>query len=105
MSVRRVIGLCLVAALVLCGPTATELLACPMCKAANDAAGQARTHAYFVSILFMLSMPFALLGGFGLLFWWTARKGAADGEGSSDDPGTFPTLGVPGSFEAAHHLT
>lgn len=101
MSVRRLIGPCLVAALVLFGPAATELLACPMCKAANDAAGQARTHAYFVSILFMLAMPFALLGGFGLLFWHTARKGAA----ATNDPGASPALGVPGGFEAAHHVT
>ncbi len=53
--------------------------ACPMCKAANetddpDGTANMRPQAYMYSILFMLSMPAALLGAFGVSIWRMTRK-------------------------------
>ena len=58
--------------------------ACPMCKLANEegsstgceqqAIQHARPRAYMYSILFMLSMPATLLGGFSLGFYRLHRK-------------------------------
>jgi len=56
--------------------------ACPMCKLANEdgsnpqaaALAKARPRAYQYSILFMLSMPFALTTAFGLTFYRMHRR-------------------------------
>jgi hypothetical protein len=59
--------------------------ACPMCKLANEegsgtgdceqaAIQKARPRAYMYSILFMLSMPATLLGGFSFGFYRLYRK-------------------------------
>jgi hypothetical protein len=51
--------------------------ACPTCKeslAQNDPAHANMVRGYFWSILFMMSMPFLILGGLSALFWWEVRK-------------------------------
>jgi uncharacterized paraquat-inducible protein A len=66
----------------------SEAWACPTCKqglAENDPAGQAMAAGYFYSILFMMSMPFLVLGTFGSCAYWSicrARSQQAD-DGSS----------------------
>jgi hypothetical protein len=66
-------------------PTMRTADACPMCKLANEegsgtgdceqaAVQNARPKAYMYSILFMLSMPATLLGGFSVGFYRLYRK-------------------------------
>ena len=48
--------------------TATDVFACPTCKdgiAESDPASQAQAAGYFYSILFMMAMPFVIIGTFG----------------------------------------
>jgi hypothetical protein len=51
-------------------------LACPSCKEAlgSSSGGGDLVSGFFWSILFMLSMPFLLLGSFGLYFYYLVRK-------------------------------
>jgi hypothetical protein len=56
---------------------ATGALACPTCKdglAKNDPASQAMARGYFFSILFMMSMPFVIIGTFGGAAYLSIRK-------------------------------
>ena len=51
--------------------------ACPTCKdglAQNDPHGQSVAAGYYYSILFMMSMPFAILGTFGSLAYLSIRR-------------------------------
>ena len=50
--------------------------ACPSCKEAlgSSSGGGDLVSGFFWSILFMLSMPFLLLGSFGLYFYYLVRK-------------------------------
>jgi hypothetical protein len=50
--------------------------ACPSCKEALAAGtgGGDLMSGFFWSILFMLSMPFLLLGSFGLYFYYLVRR-------------------------------
>jgi hypothetical protein len=50
--------------------------ACPSCKEAlaSSSGGGDLVSGYFWSILFMLSMPFLLLGSFSLYFYLLVRK-------------------------------
>jgi hypothetical protein len=51
--------------------------ACPTCKdglAQNDPHGQSIAAGYYYSILFMMSMPFAILGTFGSLAYLSIRR-------------------------------
>jgi hypothetical protein len=57
---------------------ATAAQACPACKQAlasteNTAAGNP-IQGFMWSILFMMSMPFLLLGGFGTYLWYIVRR-------------------------------
>ena len=57
--------------------------ACPGCKDAigeNDPDGLRMARGYFWSILFMMSMPFALLGTFGTYVFLEVRRSRADRE-------------------------
>ncbi len=64
-----------VAVLVLMLWTSSEALACPTCKEGlNDPASQAMAAGYFYSILFMMSMPFLILGTFGSFAYRSIRK-------------------------------
>ncbi len=51
--------------------------ACPTCKdgiAENDPSSQAMAAGYFYSILFMMSMPFLIIGTFGSFAYLSVRK-------------------------------
>jgi len=57
--------------------TAGDLLACPTCKdglAGNDPATQATAAGYFYSILFMMAMPFVIIGTFGGAAYISIRR-------------------------------
>ncbi len=56
---------------------ATDVLACPTCKdglAGSDPASQAQARGFFYSILFMMAMPFVLLGTLGSAAYLSIRK-------------------------------
>lgn len=48
--------------------------ACPTCKAAIAENGEHFVRGYFWSIIFMMSMPFLILGGLGSLFYMEVRR-------------------------------
>jgi len=51
--------------------------ACPTCKdglAENDPASQAMAAGYFYSILFMMAMPFVIIGTFGSFAYFSIRR-------------------------------
>ncbi len=57
--------------------TATDVLACPTCKdglAESDPVSQAQARGFFYSILFMMAMPFVILGTFGSAAYWSIRR-------------------------------
>ncbi len=56
-------------------PAVPLATACPMCKAGLDG-DDARPRAYFVSILFMLSVPLCLFSGLGYGLWRLSRQEA-----------------------------
>lgn len=56
---------------------AGEALACPNCKegmSGSDPVSVARATGYFYSILFMMSMPFLIVGSFGGLAYLSIKK-------------------------------
>ena len=56
---------------------AGEAMACPNCKqgmSGSDPVSVARASGYFYSILFMMSMPFVIVGTFGGLAYFSIRK-------------------------------
>jgi hypothetical protein len=73
-SLRLVMSLVVFAAIML---AATDLLACPTCKdgiAESDPASQALAAGYFYSILFMMAMPFLIIGTFGGAAYLSIRR-------------------------------
>lgn len=55
----------------------TVATACPNCKytvAGEDPSRDGMVAGYFYSILFMMSMPFLLLTGFGSYAYWLVRR-------------------------------
>jgi hypothetical protein len=74
-AVYRWLLLAMVLALVLL--IASVAAACPTCKeglAQNDPQGQSLAAGYYYSILFMMAMPFAILGTFGSLAYLSIRR-------------------------------
>jgi uncharacterized paraquat-inducible protein A len=66
-------------ALVLVCLIASVAAACPNCKeglAQVDPQGQSVAAGYYYSILFMMAMPFAILGTFGSLAYLSIRRAA-----------------------------
>jgi len=60
-----------------------------MCKAANesDQKGEdvnAKPRAYMYSILFMMSMPATICGGFGFAFWRITKAAQQNGDVEPD---------------------
>lgn len=56
---------------------ATTAIACPTCKdgiAGADASSQAMARGYFYSILFMMAMPFVIIGTFGGAAYVSIRR-------------------------------
>lgn len=54
--------------------TAGVVDACPSCKAGLDHEHASLARGYFWSIVFMMSMPFLILGGLGSYFYYLVRK-------------------------------
>ncbi|QEG36971.1 hypothetical protein Pr1d_43110 [Bythopirellula goksoeyrii] len=55
----------------------SDAIACPTCKdvlADDDPLSQARAAGYFYSILFMMAMPFVLIGTFGGAAYLSIRR-------------------------------
>ncbi len=70
---RIVALLALVVVLCLAG----DASACPTCKdglAENDPSSQAMAAGYFYSILFMMAMPFVIIGTFGGFAYLSVRR-------------------------------
>jgi len=70
------------------GMYAVEALACPTCKdgiAGGDAVSQARATGYFYSILFMMAMPFVIIGTFGGAAYLSIRRAREQQEDSADE--------------------
>jgi uncharacterized membrane protein len=56
---------------------ASVAAACPTCKeglAQNDPQGQSLAAGYYYSILFMMSMPYIVLGTFGSCVYYSIRR-------------------------------
>jgi hypothetical protein len=67
---------------------ATVAAACPTCKegvAQNDPHGQSIAAGYYYSILFMMAMPFTILGTFGGLAYLSIRRAARQTENTTSE--------------------
>jgi uncharacterized paraquat-inducible protein A len=67
---------------------ASVAAACPNCKeglAQQDPQGQAIAAGYYYSILFMMSMPFAILGTFGGLAYLSIRRARQQQQSQGSD--------------------
>lgn len=83
-TVVRYLFVVLVMAVVLA--TANSAFACPTCKdgmGVNDPSAQAMARGYFYSILFMMAMPFVLVGTFGGAAYLSIRR-ARERQGRED---------------------
>ena len=79
-TIARWIVAAIVLALVLL--IASVAAACPTCKeglAQNDPQGQSIAAGYFYSILFMMSMPYIVLGTMGSLAYYSIRQARRHG--------------------------
>jgi heme/copper-type cytochrome/quinol oxidase subunit 2 len=54
--------------------TASVASACPSCQAALAAEGGDLARGIYYSILFMMSMPFAIVGSFGAMFYCAVKR-------------------------------
>ena len=57
--------------------SAADVWACPTCKdgiAESDPASEAQARGYFYSILFMMAMPFVIIGTFGGAAYYSIRR-------------------------------
>ena len=88
-SQRPWLSLALLAVLALAGVALLPevALACPSCKAAlgSQDGGGDLVRGFFWSILFMMSMPFAILGGMSSYLYWVVRRARAD-QGAAASP-------------------
>jgi hypothetical protein len=83
-AVRWLVAVAVVALVLLIASVAA---ACPNCKeglAQNDPQGHSIAAGYYYSILFMMSMPFIVLGGFGSLAYFSIRRARRIGEMTAD---------------------
>ena len=72
-TVTRYLPIVLVVAIVLC--LTNSAMACPTCKdGLNDPTSQAAARGYFYSILFMMAMPFVVIGTFGSAAYFSIRR-------------------------------
>jgi uncharacterized membrane protein len=66
---------------------ASVAAACPTCKeglAQNDPQGEAVAAGYYYSILFMMSMPFVILGTLGTVFYRSVRRASSEQQSSGE---------------------
>ncbi|NIP86609.1 MAG: hypothetical protein GTO03_14010 [Planctomycetales bacterium] len=87
----------LLLALIALSLLATLVEACPGCKdaiAENDLEGQRVARGYFWSILFMMSMPFTILGTFGTYCYVEVRRARREREtmASREAPQDSPSI-------------
>ncbi|MEM8945628.1 MAG: hypothetical protein AAGD11_10635 [Planctomycetota bacterium] len=76
-KIRKVLPAIAIIALLIC---VAEASACPTCKdglAENDPASAAQAAGYFYSILFMMAMPFLILGTLGSAAYLSIRRARA----------------------------
>jgi hypothetical protein len=74
--VNRLIAIALLAVLAI-GLLAGDAFACPTCKegmSGSDPVSVARASGYFYSIIFMMSMPFVIVGTFGGAAYLSIRR-------------------------------
>ena len=67
--------------------TAADVLACPTCKdgiAESDPASEAQARGYFYSILFMMAMPFVIIGTFGGAAYYSIRRAREQQGGAAE---------------------
>ena len=72
--VRWIVAAIVVAMVLLIASVAA---ACPTCKeglAQNDPQGQSLAAGYYYSIIFMMSMPYVVLGTFGSVAYYSIRR-------------------------------
>ena len=72
---------------------AGDASACPTCKdglAESDPGTQAMAAGYFYSILFMMSMPFLIIGTFGSFAYLSVRR-AREAEAQAAEAGKLET--------------
>jgi hypothetical protein len=84
--VMRAALACVVMALALFAAPATAE-ACPTCKdaiAENDPKHQQMVKGYFYSILFMMSMPFVVVGTFGGMAYLSIKRARQNSAGEED---------------------
>ena len=87
--------------IVLWGVALDSASACPTCKdglAENDPAGQAIAAGYFWSILFMMSMPFLLIGSFASYAYYIIQRANRQ----AGDAASGPPLNA-STYDAAGH--
>lgn len=73
---------------------ATDVLACPTCKngmSGDDPVSVARASGYFYSILFMMSMPFVIIGTFGGAAYLSIKR-ARERQAAGDSPNALPSV-------------
>jgi heme/copper-type cytochrome/quinol oxidase subunit 2 len=78
------------APLALVAVLATVATACPTCKEGLDASDpqhQSAARGFFYSILFMMSMPFAILGTFGSMAYFSIRRAREQQSVASESDG------------------
>lgn len=65
---------------------ATEAWACPNCREAlaNSPQGRGLAAGFYYSILFMMSMPFLILGGLGTVFYRSVRRAQHEQQAGSE---------------------
>ena len=61
-------------AIILAVITASAASACPTCKQGLNEHGGNLIRGYFWSIIFMMSMPFLILGGLSTMFYFDVRR-------------------------------
>lgn len=85
----RVGGAAAALALVLALALASDASACPNCREAlgDDPSGQGLASGFYYSILFMMSMPFVILGTLGTVFYRSVRRASVDQQ-NSEQPAT-----------------
>ncbi|MEX2026136.1 MAG: hypothetical protein WEH44_02530 [Pirellulaceae bacterium] len=79
-------------------------VACPTCKdgiAENDPEHQALARGFYYSILFMMSMPFLIVGTFGSFAYLSIRRARQQ---QSGEAATDPSYAPEREYEAAANL-
>lgn len=85
MFLRRVVLASLV--LAVCLLVVGDASACPTCSegmSGHDPVSQARATGYFYSILFMMAMPFVIIGTFGSAAYMSIRRARAQQAAEQD---------------------